>query len=251
MVFDFKAGKTKKFLTKGVVSDYLLTMEIDTTTDESETINIKETTHKIPEGQMRIMETAIEEFASKGFASASTRDIAEKAGVSEALIFKYYHNKKNLFQKVVFPHIFNLLAPLAVNRVAELLKQNHSTFREFAMSLLRERIEFVLTHTNYLKILLQEIFINEELQSNVQEQFYELVWPIMEKKIQQYQKTGELRKIAPERIFRMMLSLFMGLVVSAAIIKYPYENLQEECEITIDVLMSGIASCDMGVRHES
>ena len=204
---------------------------------------------KIPEGQSRIMKTAIDEFASKGFASASTRDIAEKAGVSEALIFKYYKNKKNLFQKIVFPHIFSLLIPMGFHRVSGILKQEHSTFREFAISLMQERMEFALSHKKYLKILLQELFLNAEIQRKVKEKFSQSVWPEFEQKIQQYQQTDEILKMPAEQIFRIMLSLFMGMIVSAVIVNHPYANLQEECKITVDCLMRGIGTCNKGVSE--
>ena len=48
-----------------------------------------------------LLEAARDLFAAKGYAGASTRDIAVRAGVSEALLFRHFGNKANLFAKAV------------------------------------------------------------------------------------------------------------------------------------------------------
>jgi len=44
-------------------------------------------------------------FAAKGFAGASTRDIALKAGVSEALLFRHFGTKAKLFERAILDPI--------------------------------------------------------------------------------------------------------------------------------------------------
>lgn len=41
-------------------------------------------------------------FAEHGFAGATTRDIAQRAGVGEVLIFRHFGSKADLFEQVVF-----------------------------------------------------------------------------------------------------------------------------------------------------
>jgi AcrR family transcriptional regulator len=40
-------------------------------------------------------------FAARGYARASTRDIADAAGVSEALLFRHFGTKANLFERAI------------------------------------------------------------------------------------------------------------------------------------------------------
>lgn len=44
-------------------------------------------------------------FAARGFAGASTRDIALKAGVSEALLFRHFGTKAKLFERAILDPI--------------------------------------------------------------------------------------------------------------------------------------------------
>ena len=48
-----------------------------------------------------IVDAAIPLFARKGFAGTTTREIAEAAGVSEALVFKHFANKTALYDAIV------------------------------------------------------------------------------------------------------------------------------------------------------
>lgn len=60
----------------------------------------------------KIMQTALSLFAQKGYSSTSTKEIANVAAVSEALIFKHFGNKdallaqliKSGYRKVLFQH---------------------------------------------------------------------------------------------------------------------------------------------------
>lgn len=49
----------------------------------------------------KILEAAIRLFAEKGFSGTTTREIAEKAGVNEALIFRYFSTKRDLYSAII------------------------------------------------------------------------------------------------------------------------------------------------------
>lgn len=52
-----------------------------------------------------LLESARSLFAAKGYAGASTRDIALKAGVSEALLFRHFGTKAKLFERAILDPI--------------------------------------------------------------------------------------------------------------------------------------------------
>jgi len=51
--------------------------------------------------QEKILDAALELFASKGYASTPTSMIAKKAGVSEGLIFRHFENKQGLLNALM------------------------------------------------------------------------------------------------------------------------------------------------------
>ncbi len=50
--------------------------------------------------QQKILDVALELFANEGYNAVSTNMIAKKAGVSEALIFRHFENKKGLLDAI-------------------------------------------------------------------------------------------------------------------------------------------------------
>jgi AcrR family transcriptional regulator len=48
-----------------------------------------------------LLDAARDLFAERGFKGTSTRDVAERAGVSEVMIFRHFGSKANLFQESV------------------------------------------------------------------------------------------------------------------------------------------------------
>jgi AcrR family transcriptional regulator len=49
----------------------------------------------------KILESAVKLFADKGFSGTTTKEIAEKSGVNEALIFRYFSTKKDLYGSII------------------------------------------------------------------------------------------------------------------------------------------------------
>lgn len=55
---------------------------------------------------------AVELFSKKGFHGTSIRDIAKEAGCSIPMIYYYYQNKNELFEKIVYTEFLELIERL-------------------------------------------------------------------------------------------------------------------------------------------
>src|SRR4030088_1827087 len=53
------------------------------------------------ERRQTIVDAAVPLFARKGFAGTTTRELAEAAGVSEALLFKHFPSKQVLYREIL------------------------------------------------------------------------------------------------------------------------------------------------------
>lgn len=53
------------------------------------------------ERRQKIIEAAIDLFSRKGFRGTTTHEIAEGAGISEAMIFKHFATKQNLYSAII------------------------------------------------------------------------------------------------------------------------------------------------------
>ena len=75
------------------------------------------------EVQALIVAAARALFAERGYAGATTREIAERAGTSEVLIFRYFGNKAGLFEEAVFAPFDRLIGEFKRIAVVEVYRQ--------------------------------------------------------------------------------------------------------------------------------
>jgi AcrR family transcriptional regulator len=68
------------------------------------------------EVQARIIEASRTVFSARGYESATTRDIAQQADVSETLLFRYFSSKAALFEKVVVTPFDQLMGRFLLSR---------------------------------------------------------------------------------------------------------------------------------------
>lgn len=57
--------------------------------------------HQAQVRRQELIDAALHLFAEKGYDGASIRDIARRAGVTEALVYHYFRSKEHLFEEVI------------------------------------------------------------------------------------------------------------------------------------------------------
>ena len=69
-------------------------------------IESRTTPHRLPASDRRrqLVETALDFFSRKGFGGTTTKEIAAAAGVTEAIIFRHFPSKQDLYNAVLDYH---------------------------------------------------------------------------------------------------------------------------------------------------
>lgn len=107
---------------------------------------------KDPEApRARILDAATRLFAEKGFDGASTREMADAAGVNQAMIHYYFGNKQNLYKRVIIAQMYSLFT-----MIAELMIENGSTV-DFVTEFPLQMIESLRDKAHFRSIMLREI----------------------------------------------------------------------------------------------
>lgn len=205
----------------------------------------------MPEGQRKIFEAAVDEFAEQGFAGSSTLAIAERAGVSEGLIFKYFKSKAALLRQVVFPVLATAIMPLAIRGVKTVTDVQHESFGEFLAALIRERLDFARRHKKHLRILLQELPLNEELRNRMVKGLQTQLLPVISQKIAHYQKLGKLRQMPVDQMLSYLVPQVMGFVLSRAVFAFEFAaNEEQDIKTLIEVMLHGVAIPEQHLKKE-
>jgi TetR/AcrR family transcriptional regulator len=89
--------------------------------------------------RQQLLETALDFFSRKGFGGATTKEIAEAAGVTEAIIFRHFPNKQALYKAVLdyTAHASNLDVWLAETRACMERNDDAGLLRSLANNILK------------------------------------------------------------------------------------------------------------------
>ena len=113
--------------------------------------------HQMPAGKRKTLVAAIELFSQQGYNGTSTAQIAEKAGVSQATIFKYFKTKSELLSEIMQPMIPELKKDFFPRL------KNYHRLEETVHFIVQDRFHFLAQNAELIKILVQECLVNTEL----------------------------------------------------------------------------------------
>ncbi|AAN48481.1 TetR/AcrR family transcriptional regulator [Leptospira interrogans] len=202
---------------------------------------------KWPEGQKKIFLAAIEIFAQKGFSAATTIEISKKAGVAEGLIFKHFKSKKELLLRLVSPILEKFFAPLTLRRLQTMVfSQKFTSLEQFLTAIFEERIGFVRSNKNLMRIILQEAFVTLEVRSLLERVFRQRVVPLVQEHLKKFQDAGMISKeISISSAFRLVAVNLAGFVLLTEIFypPKPEDGWDQETELkrTIEFIARGLA----------
>jgi AcrR family transcriptional regulator len=112
----------------------------------------------------KIIDTAIRMISANGFNATTTAGIAREAGLSEAIIYKYFRDKQNLLKTIATRAIGQIVENLSLIPLRRNIEKSRDfPPREFIKSIIVERLHFLDRNYEMLKVLLMEIQYNQSL----------------------------------------------------------------------------------------
>lgn len=199
---------------------------------------------KMTAKQLKIVQAASEVFAQKGFAAASTSEIAHRAGVAEGTIFRHYKTKKDLLLSIVAPVMAKLVAPFVLRDFNKVLDSSYDSFDQLLRAIIENRIAFLERHMQVFKIFVQEIPFHPDLQEQFQKLILSKVMEKMKVNIVKFQQRGTLVDWSPNTVIRLTASAIMGYVLSRTFVSGRAATVwddEKEREATIAFIMKGLA----------
>jgi AcrR family transcriptional regulator len=192
------------------------------------------------EKQEKIVESAIQLFAEKGYANTSTAEIAKASGVSEGTIFKHYGTKDKLLLSVILPFISELFPYMAQELIKKTLPENTTTFEQFLRSLIKDRVEFVTENREVFQIVVKEIVYKDELKKELLPYALANIPPILKKVLEEFKERGELVDLPTDKILKNLVTFLGGFFVSRFLLIDDFIVSEEEVEDAIQFLMNGL-----------
>jgi AcrR family transcriptional regulator len=150
----------------------------------------------LPPGRIKIVEALKALLEKKEFTAITTAEIAKKAGVTEALIYKYFKDKRDLLHQVLSEYLEQYRAQIFLD-----LKGIKGTLNKLR-KLIWSHINVYATNRVFAKILLIEVrnypdYYNSETYGRVKE-YSDIVLQIIEEGIH----NGTIRNDLPAKLIR-------------------------------------------------
>lgn len=192
--------------------------------------------------QQKIVESAIQLFAEKGYANTSTSEIAKAAGVAEGTIFRHYGTKDNLLLSVILPFIKESIPTMAEDVFKEIMSKEITCFEDFLRALLKNRLNFFKENREIFQIFVKELLYNEQLKTEILPFFAENIVSRVTKVIEVYKERGELADIPTSTIQKMLFTLVGGYFVSRFVLltNAPFASDEEEIDSVVRMIMDGV-----------
>ncbi|BAN70325.1 TetR/AcrR family transcriptional regulator [Lacticaseibacillus paracasei] len=163
--------------------------------------------------QKLIIIAAIEVFAEKGYAAASTKEIALRAGVAEGNIYSRFTNKRGLLNAIIAPVLSQMFPDELDDFIKSRLHQDYVSLETFLTVLIKDRVTFLKDNAQIIKIVLSELLNDTQVRAQVVDGFTTHYWESMTHDLNAMVKRGLIVDWPLEDILRTMWSMTGGLIL--------------------------------------
>ena len=162
------------------------------------------------ERRTQLLHIAIKLFSEKGFSGATTREIASRAGISEAMVFRHFANKEELYHAILDHkacHRGEVILPWECENFQELIaeKDDYKVFYNLALTALENHKKDV----DFMRLMLHSALEGHELSELFVEKFVSRLYDFIGDYIRQRQEDGAMREVNP----RVVVRAFLGMLI--------------------------------------
>lgn len=190
-----------------------------------------------PDKEIRILNAAINAFADKGFEATRTREIAERAGIAEGTIFRYFPSKNAILESMV-PLLIRVLQPKIGKPIEDILNLNPDLpIDQVLVAVLKDRLQMIRDNGRFIKSVLPSLIHRAPLLEQLRVSLLPLIEGYVVQVVQRGKAHGELDESVDARL--VMPQLF-GFVLAYSITQsVDPERETRDVEQFVDSVMAG------------
>jgi AcrR family transcriptional regulator len=191
----------------------------------------------------QILQVAMRLFSQHGFRGTTTKEIAQAAGVSEAMVFRHFANKEELYSAIIDHKACsdNFQLPCDIVPDALALKDDRAVFTNLALAMMRHHEH----DTEFLRLLTHSALEGHELANMFWDRNVRGMYDFLSSYIRARQLDGAMRDIDPTIVVRC----FLGMVIHHSLNNLLWDTRRRLLDITnehaaaefTEILLRGIA----------
>lgn len=164
-----------------------------------------------PDKEVRILNAAINAFAEKGFEATRTREIAERAGIAEGTIFRYFKSKDAILERMV-PLLIRVLKPGIGKPLEDILNLNQQEpIDRILVAVLKDRLQMIRENGRFIRSVLPELIHRVPLLDQLRQSLLPMIEGYVAQVVERGKARGELDESVDARLVMVQL---LGFVLS-------------------------------------
>ena len=179
--------------------------------------------------KQQILDAAEYEFLTNGYEATKTTQIAQRAGVTHAMLHYYYQSKENLFNKIFENKIEILKAP-----VVALAQNKDIDLRDRIREIIELHFDFLKTHPNLPHFLINEMRSNPQLIKILREKVGGTLgetFATIQSEIDEYVAKDIMKPISAFDLFLDIVSLNVFTFISLPIFRHIADSDEMELQL--------------------
>src|SRR5213080_3225939 len=194
--------------------------------------------------RLQILRVAMRLFSQRGFRGTTTKEIALAAGVSEAMVFRHFATKEELYSAILDHKacVHETMDPLQVVAEAVAAKDDAAVFEGLALDALNQHD----CDPEFHRLLLHSALEEHELAQMFWEKFVKRVSRTLRAYIRERQREGAMKNIEPLVVVRA----FIGMIIHHSLNNNLWDRKQQLLKISneaaarqfTDILLHGVAA---------
>ena len=195
----------------------------------------------------QILQTAVTLFSQRGFKGTTTKEIARAAGVSEAMVFRHFSTKSELYDAILgdkashdgirFPWEGNPVLHKAIED-----QDDYAVFFNIALNALTKQ----QADDNFMRLLFYSALEEHELADRFFDEFVARLYEFIGGYIAKRQDAGAMRELNP----RIAVRSFLGMLIHHSLNNILWDKKRRLLDITneeaaknfAEILLNGIKS---------
>lgn len=142
----------------------------------------------------KILEGALKIFEEKGFAAATTKEIAQASGVAEGTIYKYYKSKDELLKAIGLDFITGIGEKIIVDNAKSIMIQMKDySIEKKLKALILERLNIMDQYSSHLNVLMVEVRYDMDIRSIMLDKIVPKMFTMMEQVLNDAKEKGEIK----------------------------------------------------------
>jgi len=194
-----------------------------------------------PDRKKQLLEMAMKLFSDQGFDGTTTREIAEAAGVNEALIFRHFRTKEDLFWAVLSDRVERR----GRNRRIRELAKSEGDFREVLVAIAETLLDRTDDDAAVTRLLFYSALRNRELSHRFFRTYGQEKFETLADHIRVGIAAGRLRAVNPAIAARSFLGMIVYHYLVEEVFGVPHAqalSTRELAEELVSIFIEGISA---------